>query len=352
MAKQVILMAGLHKTATTSIQRTCLANHQALLDARFSYPLVRVGRSLRGNHTTLLNPMFRERPNAQGLSGQFTVRDVVTPSTAEQYRSDFGRELARRSDTIVLVAEGASAFSKAELAGMKQWFADQGCSMRVICHVRHVAPWVQSMIAQRVVGHMALTVTQAVEEFREAGGIVKPRIEALRATFSDVEFYSHESVVLSPGGPVGFFFKTIGFPAGPTLRAVRANEGRSDIATRSVSLVNERFGRARWQGSLAELDAHLQSAGMEALRALPGPKFTLRRDEIAPILHLVEQENTWLREQLGPGFAGAIPGYPEGAAHWSDAELAAVGQAAGALSANPREWLMGHVESAKPALGQ
>ncbi|HSI52328.1 MAG TPA: hypothetical protein VK981_00080 [Ramlibacter sp.] len=348
MQKQVILLAGLHKTATTSIQQTCMANQKLLLRAGFSYPVVRARGTTDGNHTFVLKRMFSDAPNSLGRSDGFSMRTVLTAEAIEQRRAEFAAALARNLGVVLLAAEGVSVFSVAELENMKRWFSTHGHALRVICHVRHVAPWVQSMVAQRAVGRMALTIAEAVEEFREAGGIVRPRIEALRATFPDAEFYSHERAVQFPTGPVGFFFNTIGLPKDSGMRLRRANEGRSDIATRALSLLNERFGRVRWQGSAADLQARIEGAGMQAIRAIPGPKFSLQRDEVAPILELIDQENRWLGETLGPEFAGPAPAFATGPRRWRDAELGAITQAASALPANERNWLVERAGSGAP----
>ncbi len=79
MPKQIVLLAGLHKTATTSIQRTCAANLDALKAAGFAYPLTDAGAGLVPNHTALLHFMFRRSPHQTGQAGQLRARASSRP---------------------------------------------------------------------------------------------------------------------------------------------------------------------------------------------------------------------------------------------------------------------------------
>ena len=302
MSKQVILLAGLHKTATTSIQNTCFVHRKVLREAGFYYPKIKANGTPDSNHTTLLSELFRASPNRLGLAGQFDAGTNVTASEQELRRAEFAARLAARPEIILLAAEGVSVFTQEEMQNTKRWFAENGFSLRVICHVRRLSGWVRSMVAQRVVGRMALTIGEAVNEFVVAGGLMRPRIEAIERAFPDAEFHSHERAARHPSGPVGFFFDAIGFSMGSRLSPARANEGRSNVASRTTSLINEQFGRAHWAGSSEAFDAHRTGIGLRGMRRLPGAKFTLRSAEIEPIQRMLEQENSWLRARFGEDF--------------------------------------------------
>jgi hypothetical protein len=190
---------------------------------------------------------------------------------------------------------------------------------------------------------MRLTITQAVQEFVDAGGLVRPRIEAIREVFPQAEFHSHEAAVKTPGGPGAFFFALMGLPA-PTVERPQANTGRSDIATRAFSLVNEKFGRVAMADRLEEMKALQRQPGMHAVRSLPGRKFGLRADEALPIAAAVRAEDAWLVEQFGPAFGGANCEFPEEPWRWDAERKAMVAEAAKQLPREVREWLMGRVD--------
>lgn len=323
MAKKIVLLAGLHKTATTSIQNTCLAHRKMLGKAGFCYPRAEASEGSRGNHTFLLKELFREQPDRIGLASQFGFGQKIPQEAQEKGRAEFAAALTGQScPTILLVAEGVSIFSVSEMQNLRQWVSDQGFSLRVICHVRHLSSWIQSMVSQRVAGIVALTIPEAMKEFVDAGGVVRPRIEAIKRAFPDAEFYSHERAVRHSGGPVGFFLDSIGFVDRPPLRVVRANEGRSDVATRVISLINERFGRSGWVGPLDQLERHLRSTGMRGMRELPGHKFSLRTSEVEPIRRMLEEENDWLRDTLGQDFYDARIEFGSGSIRWTPEALA------------------------------
>ena len=81
---------------------------------------------------------------------------------------------------------------------------------------------------------------------------------------------------------------------------VRANEGRSDHVVRIWSLINEEVrppsnrNDARYISFLNSIPA--------GLRSVRGVKFTLRRDELAGLLPLLDEENNWLRANFGEEF--------------------------------------------------
>ncbi|MEJ6021972.1 hypothetical protein [Ramlibacter sp. PS4R-6] len=337
MTKAVILLAGLHKTATTSIQETCFANREALRAAGFEYPVVNMKTRRDSNHSLFLKELFRADPGRLGLAGQFALDGEFSPEVQERQRKEFAAALARDTRSVLFVAESVSVFAEDELRTMSDWFASQGCSLRVMCHVRHISTWLQSMVAQRVAGQMMMTIAQAVQEFVDVGGIVRPRIEVIRRVFPGVEFYSHERAVRHGAGPAAFFLEAIGFPGAASVRTVRANEGASDAATRTLSLIFERFGRSH--ASPRELREHRQDAGMRALRALPGPKFALTRDEAAPLLPMLHDENEWLRTTLGAEYHDADPRFAEARPSWSEATLRKFHEAVPSLRPDVRQWL-------------
>lgn len=249
MLRQLTLLAGLHKTATTSIQQTCAANLPLLRAAGLDYPFAQFHGKWESNHTRLVNALFRREPNKHGLQSQLTVDDALVPGSQEQLRESFAATISD-AQRLVLVAEGVSVLDEAELQVMRDWFEQRGWQLRVMCHVRHICGWFNSMVAQRVTGSSRMTVGAAIEEFRSHGSIIRGRIERLRKVFPDAEFYSHERAVQHAQGPVGFFFQNIGLPAPPQLQFVRANEGRSDCATRVLSIINEKFGPFTAEGGI------------------------------------------------------------------------------------------------------
>ncbi len=340
--KQLILLAGLHKTGTTSIQLSCAAGHAALREAGYVYPVERKG-SHRANHTTLLNVMFRESPLRGGLTGKLEMGSG--PAYEALYRNSRAQAvpvLERITSNLILAAEGVSLFSVDELASLKNWFVSRGWDIRVICQVRHLSTWISSMIGQRVVSPLRYSIPGAVDEFLQYGGIVRPRIENLRAVFPHTEFYSHEETVRHPQGPAGFFFQSIELPNAQSMRTLRANEGKSNCGTRALSLIFERFGQFDASGA-PNPDACVALQPLDAMRQLPGKKFTVRQTEVAPILAMLQAENEWLRATLGEKFFDPHLQFGEVPTEWAPQVLAQLRDAVRALPVPVRKWFMSNL---------
>lgn len=345
MPTQLILFAGLHKTGTTSIQETCRKNGPPMHRAGFWYPVVNIeGRDL-ANHTTLFNLFFKREPYRAGLGGQFEASEEFDePEALRALREKFFH-IFKDAPRVLAVAEGVSVLSLEELKAMRDWIAGLGWETRVICHVRHLSGWFNSIVSQRVTSPLRMSIPAVVDEFmRYGGGVVRPRIENLRAVFPQAEFYSHEQAVKDLQGPVGYFFDKIGFKPGPNFKFVRANEGRSDAATRTMSLLNERFGLFDANGRKNPLAIDKLKA-LHALFTLPGRKFSLRPDEVAPILPVLQAENEWLRETLGPDFHDLRLEFTARPLDWTRESFAQFAKALAALPPEARSHMVQGLEA-------
>jgi len=340
MAKQLILLAGLHKTGTTSIQKTCAANRALLWQAGLHYPTNLGGERDKSNHTGVLNVLFRRDPTRLGLEGQFTLR--VGPAALAAYAAKVRSRLEGIQASLLMAAEGVSVFSVDELTEMKAWFARSGRDIRVICNVRHLSGWINSMVAQRVAGHMRLSIYQAVDEFRQFQSLVRTRIENIRTVFPDAQFYSHEQAVQHRLGPVGFFLENVGVPLTDELQILRANEGSSDNGARVLSLINQRFGRFGSSGA-RNPEFFKQKGFVTSLKRIPGRKFALRPDEVAPILPILQAENEWLCDNLGPAFYDEHPEFNDITSDWSPEGVRQCREVMEAMPQEARSWVLGQL---------
>ncbi len=343
--KEVILFVGLHKTATSSIQKTCAKNGKMLFDAGLYYPIITWDGTRLANHTRIFNSMFKHAPGRRGFGNQFALEDDSNVlRDRKNLRAAFSAAL-KDAPTILVVAEGISLLGVEELRDIREWFDRQGRRVRVICHVRHLSSWINSMVSQRVTSPFRLSIEAAADEFvRYTGGFVRPRIENIRAVFPDAEFYSHERAVEHARGPAGFFLETAGLKVGPDVKFVRANEGRSDCATRLMSVVNERFGffNARGLPSPHALD---KADALNAMVRIKGRKFTLRPNEAAPLLPHLHAENAWLKEVFGTDFHDDRMEFPATTCDWSGESMGQLRQAMNALPGHVRDWVLSRLES-------
>jgi hypothetical protein len=301
--KRLILLAGLHKTGTTSIQKTC-GEHASLLESSgYLYPLLRLKVGNAGsepeNHSMLVGAMFRRRLG----------RGKPPNGYRQAVRDGFDGFLrARKPGNLVLAAEQVSTLEPEDLSDLRDWFASREFHVDVFCCVRSVASWLPSMIAQRVIGMYGprLPLDDVAREFVAANGIVRPRMDALASVFPATRFFSFDAAIRHPQGPFGYFMALAGVPGLEGIRPVKANLGKSDHAVRLNSLVNESLGpRDRNRRTYHDLFGRYR-----ALQSVPGEKFMLREHEVAPLLPAVLSENAWLEERFGAGFADQRIGFP------------------------------------------
>src|SRR5256885_13241342 len=105
MPKQLILLAGLHKTATTSIQKTCEANQAILHKAGLAFWATRPSLQPdsapaeiddgagQTNHTLLLSAAFKRRMDRSGLVGQLNWSAKRPIDSRDAHRSRFASVL-------------------------------------------------------------------------------------------------------------------------------------------------------------------------------------------------------------------------------------------------------------------
>src|SRR5262245_51079196 len=135
MAKKLILLMGMFKTGTTSIQRACRENKNILANAGFWYPLTEVFVNNQPdrhpeNHSKSISVMFMKGngvPNRNEIIWKFTSG------------------LQKRKDNLILCAEIISVLNKEDLASLSNHFLNIGYDINPICVIRKLHPWVNSM---------------------------------------------------------------------------------------------------------------------------------------------------------------------------------------------------------------
>ena len=223
---------------------------------------------------------------------------------------------------------------------MRSWFNDRGWHIRVVCFVRWLSNWINSMVAQRVAGFQHLTINFAVDEFLEASGAIRPRIANIREAFPDAEFYSYEAASRHRLGLVGFFFEAIGVRQLEKMIFARANERRSDCAIRLLSSINEALGPGFVDGAA---NPRYADNNISRLNAIPGARFSLRLDEVAPLLPLLRAENEWLKETLGEQFYDPRLEFGDGPCVWTEESLARLREILGTATPVVRALVASHM---------
>ncbi len=334
----LILFAGLHKTGSTSIQNFCVLN-QGLLNRNglFYSPWLQVNGQFTdegdGNHTRLLRNAFKRAPPPSFGS------PTSYAATSATFRDGLHKLLQRSGNRAVLMAaEAVSTFTAPELEAMDAWFRERNFGIKLFCCIRKPLEWLTSFVAQRASGRLSprITIEAAIQEFVVAGGIIVPRIQNLAQTFPTANFYSFESATQHLNGPAGYFLEKIGVEIDKSFTVVKANEGSSEHAVRLHSMINQFIG-PRGASMNNEDFYRMLPHQLPALWTIPGEKFALTQDEIAPLQSMLAQENAWLQSEFGPGF--------------HDTELV-MGNGRASLDSVQRKFLIKHFSTAEMPVAQ
>lgn len=306
--KKVVLLAGLHKTGTSSVQRTCAANLPALAAAGYSYPRYSK-RSADGrishddNQSALLTRLFRSERLGVFKAGEFKQSHSRFKMNQLKLRGEFERVLRQEDRDVILVAEECSRFSVEELGTLRDFFGRMGFVVEVFVCIRRPVAWVNSLVSQFVAGErsMRLAIADAVQSLAAGAQLIVPCVKRLQTVFPDAHFYSFDAAARHPSGPFGYFFERAQLRFALRSEPVMANERKSDHAVRIHSLLNARLG-PRFHSRRNEDFYRTLSARFPAIDRLPGDKFFLREHEIAPLTALLAAENEWLANRFGEGF--------------------------------------------------
>lgn len=253
MQRELILFAGLHKTGTTSLRKSCMAGRVALEQQGVTYPTFKVGADVLDNHSGILRVMLQGSPRERG-----------------PMRDSLARAL-RANPRALMIAKAVSLLTLEELGELAAWLESEGVTVRVACYVRRLEAWTNSMVAQRVTGAQRQSIAQAVQGFAR-DGLVRRQLEHLREAFPSTGFYAFEM----EGGTVDHALALAGVKL-PDIKF--ANAGGSDADVRRQSVAN----------------------GGASTTACEG-KFALRPDELRGLESLMSGESEWLTQTFGPAF--------------------------------------------------
>ncbi len=291
MDRKLILHAGLHKTGTTSIQKTCATNRKILQGENFVYPMINwdqsKGRSSAENHSRLISNLFEEGHKVAMFR--------------EEMAKIFGKDLIKK---LLLVAELTSRLSKVELNDLKSYFEKLGYQIAVHCYIRKPVEWVNSLVAQKIAGQYGplLPLDAAVNQLVHGKSLIRMRVNNLADVFEEFNVHSYKEAATHDSGVVGHFMDAIDLRSKAIKIAKPENIGKSDHSTRIISLINNMVGHRKKSPEAAKFHAFLREQ-VPALFEIPGERFHLRLQEAAELIPILEEDNQWLQTEYGELFA-------------------------------------------------
>lgn len=131
--KEVIIHAGLHKTGSTSIQRTLFYNQQIL--KRNGYQFLNIetpdGKKLK-NHSNVIINLFRDNPEDHYINKKFKWDADKVKQHYDRHLSNTLKKLGK--DKLLISGEGISSLNENGLERLKDYFSD--FNIRIIIFVR------------------------------------------------------------------------------------------------------------------------------------------------------------------------------------------------------------------------
>lgn len=286
----VILHVGLHKTASSSIQRT-LGNERDVLRAHgFDYAsFTNFAGDDHVNHSLPMFVAFSERYKEYS----YLLANKLDP---DKERSRFLAELQgsiesvkKSGRSLIISGEEISNIDRADLTKMRDWFARLGVTLQIVCFVR--SPY-------------SMTCSDGQEwiktgrQYRVAHRQSMPALNRLKAVFPTMTVGSFRQASAHAHGPVGFFLELIGMPTVVDITPSKSNESLSDNAARLIVHINE----VEPLFSRGTQSPYRRIHDTRPLWTIGSEKYLLLTDEFVSVEESILAENDVFKKELGDDY--------------------------------------------------
>ena len=231
--KEVIIHAGLHKTGSTSIQRSLFFNQQILKRNGYQFlDVIKPDKRKLKNHSSAIINLFRDNPEDHYLN---KINDWDAIEVKEFYCNQLDSAIEKLGEKKLLISgEGISSLNEDGLERLKDYF--KGFNIRIFVYVRDpyeaMCYRLQDVITNGVKRPLA-KLSPEHSRIHKASIM----IEAFKNVFPDTEFYSFDES-LQQGGPVNKFFNILGISDLNDLNEYRNNKGLSNKLARLGEYIN------------------------------------------------------------------------------------------------------------------
>lgn len=317
-----IVHIGLHKTGTTSIQRTLHKNSASLLSKTGDCYL-----DAGANHSPVLYSMFCDAPERYRiniLNGRTDADAIRQWNATERARIEAGLHNtdARR---LLISGEDLSALSDDGAARLRDWMLQFASAARVVAVVRDPLEWASSNAQQLIKGGQSL---EHVEQNPRSQNI-KRKLETFVRVFGQENItVRHFSELRStPDGLFVAFCDAIGVDSAWSrgVTPVTGNVSISWGAARIISALNKK----RPPIDNGERGAGRYYGDIDIFRAIAGPRFQLPPEIRERVVKQAQSDAHFLRDTFGLDLirtnAAAHSGFAEDA--FDNDCLASIGEA-------------------------
>lgn len=293
--KTVYLHAGLHKTGTSTIQRSLYNARTVLARAGILYP------DLGINHSHRIVSCFSDEPERFHLN----VRNGIYGQALAGFNEDTRQRLwAALTDTeydkIVISGEGISRLTVDGLDRLWAFLTSANVSIVPVIYVRPPALVVSSLVQQAVKDGRTIPD----RPYKLPGLNFRPRVEPIleRADQGYVLFRQFDKQVASGSGLIRDFLTTIGCEAlAHDVTPIKANQSLSDPAVRVLDRFNRRcpFWIGEGENRAINPERAVKPRPHVWAGALGGPPFRLDPDLCDKIENLHSSDKDWLEKVSG-----------------------------------------------------
>lgn len=317
---RLILHVGLHKTGTSSIQKSLARiDGRTLRKSGYVYPVFSNGSNNLVNHSAVFYSMFTENPVSYHMNIRwgFNTREKVQALNTS-YKQQLEDVFKAGGGTVIVSGEDISSLSLNALLSLKQYllrdcFVDK---IEVVCATRENISFLNSAVQEMVKngGNIAGVLPSLSEK---VGSLYSKTLGKLETVFGrdNIQLYKFEDSAAYSDGVFQYFVNNF-LPAVNLSKyeELRSNEGLSHEAVELLSYINERL-------PLFDMNAVNSERKIDdtlAIHELKGSKVSLKLPEV--LHYRVKEDQRWLRDYCGITYEGTLKAKATGE-HWSTASL-------------------------------
>jgi hypothetical protein len=213
MIKEIFLHIGIHKTATTTIQRTLYSEHSILAKEGILYPKFNIGEDLIDNHSIPFYSLFCNNPKEYHIN----IRKGITTDESikklhKDYCNQFETQIANfLGETLIISGEDISLLSKIELINLQTYLTEitqPNINIRVILMCRHPVSWLRSVLQSRVKTR-GITIKKQTDNLLLQSHMYRNLIQTISEVFGQdsISVLRYEDIILHTYGPTGAFLE-------------------------------------------------------------------------------------------------------------------------------------------------
>lgn len=297
---EIIIHVGLHKTASSSIQK-CLAdtrNDSFLTRKHTLYP-----KKWPINHSIPIYSAFCKNPEKYHINIRQNWTKTQIEDLNESYLKTLKIEAADKNPTtLILSGEDISVLDIQGMAHFKKFLMDtfNPKKIKIIVYVRNPISFFISNIQESIKAGLHTIETSSNIDISTKTFSTKRKLEDLTEIFGkkSINAYTFESATKHHRGPVGHFLSLIGFDKHKDLDKFyieKSNESISLLAANIISFINKRcplfvdgaINKSRRDGDTIPLSK------------LEGDKFDIPQSKKLELRDAYNDEIIWLRDSWG-----------------------------------------------------